>query len=92
MVFISCSVLIFMLYARPRSGLVNRNITERNFQVSMKKFAFYKCCETFAFKYIWSVLKLWLESTHKKISASDGPMFIHIKQNFKASSLNNKLS
>ena len=44
---ISHSVLIFM-YARQRTGLVNRNIIERNLCVDKKKFAFYKCCKTFA--------------------------------------------
>ena len=40
-----------MLYGRQRTGLAIPFITERNFVVDRKKFAFYMCCETFAFKY-----------------------------------------
>ena len=41
-----------MLYGRQRTGLAIPFITERNFVVDRKKFAFYMCCETFAFEYI----------------------------------------
>ena len=33
----------FMLFARHRTGLVNRNTIEGNGWVDKKKFAFYKC-------------------------------------------------
>ena len=41
-----------MLYGRQRTGLAIPFITERNFVVDRKKFAFYMCCGTFAFKYM----------------------------------------
>ena len=44
-----------MLYGRQRTGFAIPFITERNFVVDRKKFAFYMCCETFAFKYICTI-------------------------------------
>ena len=43
--------VLSIMYARQRTGLVNRYIRERNVSVNKKKFALHKCCETFAFKY-----------------------------------------
>ena len=63
---ISRSVLIFMVYARQRTGLLNRNFTERNFKVVKKKFELYKCCETFCIQVLYICVWIYMSRVMRK--------------------------